>query len=173
VYDHILIPTDGSPLSAEAIEQGVQFASEKGAKVSFLTVTEPFHVFSLHVDQVEDTPAEYSRHSQERAKRALAEASGVAQAAGVACEVIHTEDNQPYRAIIRTAEERGCDLIAMASHGRRGLSALVLGSETLKVLTHSAIPVLVYRSGHRTSHSLDPGHTERAPVGRAEPAALA
>jgi len=64
----------------------------------------------------------------------------------VTCKTTHAEDDQPYRAIIRTAEENGCDLIAMSSHGRRGVSAILLGSETVKVLTHSAIPVLVYRA---------------------------
>jgi nucleotide-binding universal stress UspA family protein len=161
VYKHILIPTDGSPLSAEAIRHGVALAKESDATVSFLTVSEPFHVFSLEVDQVEDTPAEYRRHAEARARRALEEASQVAQAAGVPNETIHVVDDQPYLAIIRTAEERGCDLVAMASHGRRGLSAVVLGSETVKVLTHSDIPVLVYRSAIPTHMGARRRQTER------------
>jgi nucleotide-binding universal stress UspA family protein len=146
MYKHLLIPTDGSPLSDEAITHGVVLAAETGAKVTFLTVIEPFHTFSLGVDQLEETPDTYRKQMQEHATRILAGTARIAAAAGLPHEVIHVEDDQPYRAIIRTAEQKGCDLIAMASHGRRGVSALVLGSETVKVLTHSTIPVLVYRS---------------------------
>ena len=146
MYRQVLIPTDGSPLSEEAVRHGVALAADLSAKVVFLTVTEPFHAFSLRVDQVEDTPDSYRTHMYERATRILGEAATVADAAGVAHETVHVEEDQPYRAIIRTAEEKACDLIAMASHGRRGVSALVLGSETVKVLTHSNIPVLVYRA---------------------------
>ena len=148
MYKHLLIPTDGSSLSEEAVTHGVALAAETGAKVTFLTVVEPFHTFSLGVAQLEETRDTYRKHMQERATRILAEAVKVAAAAGVAHESIQMEDEHPYLAIIRTAEQKGCDLIAMASHGRRGVSALVLGSETVKVLTHSAIPVLVYRSPH-------------------------
>jgi nucleotide-binding universal stress UspA family protein len=146
MYNHLLIPTDGSPLSDAAIAHGVALAAEAGAKVTFLTVIEPFHTFSFGVDQLQETADTYQTHMQDRATRILTKAARVATTAGVAHEVIQAEDDQPYQAIIRTAEERGCDLIAMASHGRRGVSALVLGSETVKVLTHSAIPVLIYRS---------------------------
>ena len=150
MYKHILIPTDGSALSREAVEYGVRLTKAIDAKVDLLTVTEPFHVFSLEVDQLEDTRESYRRHMTERATRILSEAEAVAAAAGVRYNKVHLEDDQPYRAIIRTAEEHGCDLIVMASHGRRGVSALVLGSETMKVLTHSNIPVLVYRLGRQT-----------------------
>ena len=79
------------------------------------------------------------------AAQRLAKVKEAANTAGVGCEVVHVEHEHPYRAIIDVANTRACDLIVMASHGRRGISAIVLGSETLKVLTHSAIPVLVYR----------------------------
>src|SRR5829696_2316266 len=146
MYRHVLIPTDGYPLSIEAITHGVKLAQEIGARVSILTVTEPFHVFSFGVEQLENTPGEYRRHMKDRSARSLGEAARVAAAARVPHEEIHVEDDEPYRAIIRVAQERGCDLIVMASHGRRGVSALVLGSETVKVLTHSSVPVLVYRA---------------------------
>jgi nucleotide-binding universal stress UspA family protein len=146
MFRHLLIPTDGSPLSNEAVRQGVELAADTGAAIHFITVTEPFHAFSLGVDQVEDTRGSYGVHMRERAARILGEVSEIAVAAGVTCKTTHAEDDQPYRAIIRTAEENGCDLIAMSSHGRRGVSAILLGSETVKVLTHSAIPVLVYRA---------------------------
>jgi len=146
MFRHLLIPTDGSKLSNEAVRHGVDFAADAGAEILFITVTEPFHAFSLDVDQVEATRGSYIVHMRERAARILREASEVATAAGVICKTTHAEDDQPYRAIIRTAEENGCDLIAMSSHGRRGVSAVLLGSETVKVLTHSALPVLVYRA---------------------------
>ena len=103
MYRHILIPTDGSPLSAKAVEHGVMLAKTCGATVSLMTVTEPFHVFSLDADQLEDTPSDYKRHMKERATRALAEAAGVAGAAGVSFDKILADDNQPYQAIVRTA----------------------------------------------------------------------
>jgi nucleotide-binding universal stress UspA family protein len=146
MYRHILIPTDGYALSMEAITHGVELARETRARVSIVTVTEPFHAFSFGIVQPEHTPGDYRRDMEERAAHSLAEAGKVATAAGVIHEEIHAEDDAPYRAIIRVAEERGCDLIVMASHGRRGVAALVLGSETVEVLTHSSIPVLVYRA---------------------------
>ena len=84
-------------------------------------------------------------HTKAEAARYLAEAERKAKALGVQCQVVQVEHQHPYKAIIETAKKSGCDLIAMASHGRRGVSALVIGSETTKVLTHSSIPVLVYR----------------------------
>jgi len=143
MYRHILIPTDGSPLSEEAIPHGVALAVATGARISFLTVSQPFHTFSLHAEQVEETLESYRERIRERAERILREGDRKAEAAGVPHDLIHVEDDQPFRAIIQTAEEGGCDLIAMASHGRRG--ALVLGSETVRVLTHSTLPVLVLR----------------------------
>jgi nucleotide-binding universal stress UspA family protein len=146
MYRHILIPTDGSLLSGEAIHHGVELAAAIGAQVLFVTVSAPFHAFSLEVGQVVGTPETYRVHVDERATRILELAGRVAAAAGVIFEARHVEEDQPYRAIIREAEENGCDLIAMASHGLRGMSTLVLGSETVKVLTHTSIPVLVYRA---------------------------
>jgi nucleotide-binding universal stress UspA family protein len=146
MYRHLLVPTDGSPLSEEAICHAVELARTFGAKIFFLTVTEPFRAFSLHANQLEETAGSYRTHVDERATRILTEAAKVAVALGVDHETIRIEDARPFEAIIRTATQKECDLIAMASHGRRGISALVLGSETVKVLTHSTIPVLVYRS---------------------------
>ena len=114
-----------------------------------ITVTAPFHIFVVEPDIVTDTPESYKTRMNAVATKRLAYVRDAAAAAGVGCEVVHTHHEQPYQAIIDTATTRGCDLIVMASHGRRGISAVVLGSETVKVLTHSAIPVLVYR-GSRT-----------------------
>jgi nucleotide-binding universal stress UspA family protein len=94
---------------------------------------------------VEDTPELYKKRMQENATKTLGAIASAARTAGVACETIQVENEHPYQAIIDTARSKGCDLIVMASHGRRGVSAIVLGSETVKVLTHSKIPVLVHR----------------------------
>lgn len=145
MYKHILIPTDGTILSASAVDQGVKLAKDLGARVTVIHVTEPFHTFSLDPDQVSETAGDYEKRTAERTRHYLDAASDNAKAAGVPCEVAAVEHEHPYEAIIGAAATRGCDLIAMASHGRRGVSALVLGSETTKVLTHSNIPVLVYR----------------------------
>jgi nucleotide-binding universal stress UspA family protein len=145
MFKHILVPTDGSPLSASAVDQAVAFARDAGAKITFLTAIEPFHVLSTDSKQIADTRTTYAIHAKERAAASLTDAERKAKAKGVPCSVVQLDHEHPYQAIIDTAKKAGCDLIAMASHGRRGVSALVIGSETTKVLTHSAIPVLVYR----------------------------
>jgi nucleotide-binding universal stress UspA family protein len=145
MYTNILIPTDGSELAGEAVRHGIAWARRIGAKVTVLTVLPPFHVFTTDTQMLEDTPAQYKIRMQKHAENTLGAVVQVAQAAGVACEMVHVEHEHPYQAIIDTAGSKGCDLIVMASHGRHGISAIVLGSETVKVLTHSKIPVLVHR----------------------------
>jgi nucleotide-binding universal stress UspA family protein len=145
MYRHILIPTDGSVLATEAVDKGIAFAKDIGAKVTVLTVTGPFHMLSLDPLQINDTFAEYQRHASCHARRILAVAAQKARALEVLCDTVEIEGTNPHEVIIATAAKEGTDLIVMASHGRRGLSAILLGSETLKVLTHSKTPVLVYR----------------------------
>jgi nucleotide-binding universal stress UspA family protein len=145
MYKHILIPTDGSDLSNKAIRHAIALAKASNAKVTGITVTIPFHVFAMDPDTVTDTADSYKKRTNTVATKYLTQLKDAAAAAGVACAVIHAEHEHPYQAIIDAASKNGCDLIAMASHGRRGISAVVLGSETVKVLTHSKIPVLVYR----------------------------
>ena len=145
MFKNIMIPTDGSDLAAKAVEQAVLFAKEIGAKITAVTVTEPFHRVSVKPSQLEYTPIEYKKHAESHANKVLGEVSAAAKSAGVACDTLHTEHEHVYQAIIEAAEARKCDLIVMASHGRRGVSAVVLGSDTVKVLTHSKLPVLVYR----------------------------
>jgi nucleotide-binding universal stress UspA family protein len=145
MFMNILIATDGSDLAAKAVEQGILFAKEIGAKVTAVTVTEPFNVFSLAPSELEYTPFEYKKHAEAHAEKVLGAVSVAASSAGVVSETLHVEHQHIYQAIIDAASARNCDLIVMASHGRRGVSAVVLGSETVKVLTHSKIPVLVYR----------------------------
>jgi nucleotide-binding universal stress UspA family protein len=145
MYSHILIPTDGSDLSRMAIRQGVAFARSIGAKVTGITVSPPFHTFAFEPVMVTETPEQYEKGCAARAESYLATVRDVAAAADVPYDVIHVVHEHPYEAIISAANARGCDLIFMASHGRKGMSALVLGSETTKVLTHSKIPTLVCR----------------------------
>lgn len=149
MYKQILIPTDGSDLSLAAIDQGLAFASEIGAAVTFFTVTAPIRVYGVTGEQLAGGYEEYTKVAREEGASRLAAAEERAKAAGVPCQTRMVESEHPYQAIIDAANDAGCDLIAMASHGRRGLGGLVLGSETLKVLTHSTIPVLVYRMPKR------------------------
>lgn len=145
MHKHILIPTDGSALSQAAVEYGVALAKSVGARITILTVSAPFHTFAVEPAMVTETPERYAKQVAGSVARYLDAARQVALAAGVGCETLHVEHDHPYLAIIDTAAKRSCDLIVMSSHGRHGIAAIVLGSETTKVLTHSAIPVLVVR----------------------------
>jgi nucleotide-binding universal stress UspA family protein len=145
MYKRILIPTDGSALSELAIEHGTTLARSVGAEVIGLTVLPPFAVFPLEPVVATYSPEQHEKDCAAAAERALGVVRTAAAAAGVRCEVVHVLHDAPYAAIIQTATTRGCDLICMASHGRRGVAGVLLGSETTKVLTHSKIPVLVCR----------------------------
>ena len=145
MYTNILIPTDGSEPAGKAIQHGIALAKRVGAKATALTVSPPFHTFTIDTQMIEDTPAQYKARMQNHADKTLGAVAHAAQAAGVVCEMVQVEHEHPYQAIIDTAGSKACDLIVMASHGRHGMSAIVLGSETVKVLTHCKIPVLVHR----------------------------
>jgi nucleotide-binding universal stress UspA family protein len=144
MFKHILVPTDGSELSQAAIHKALQFAAEIGARVT------GFYAMSLYLpgfypEVLPNTEQEFVDISKARAKTYLGVIEKAAQALNVPCTTSTETTQHPYAAIIRIAQEQGCDLIAMASHGRRGVSGLLMGSETHKVLTHSKIPVLVFR----------------------------
>jgi nucleotide-binding universal stress UspA family protein len=145
MYKHIMIPTDGSVLSEAAVKQGVALAKALQAKITGMTVSVNFHTFALDPLMVSDTSEQYQKDCEARASKFLGFIEQTAKGVGVPCAVEHVVADHPYEAIIETAKARECDLIFMASHGRRGMAALVLGSETVKVLTHSKIPVLVCR----------------------------
>lgn len=145
MFKHILIPTDGSELSNIAIENGVKFAKEINAKITGLTVTSPYHYVAVEALLVTDTPTQYEIDMKALAERNLSVLRQAAEQAGVPCDLLHCSSEHPYEEIINTAQNCGCDVIFQASHGRRGVRALIVGSETNKVLTHSKIPVLVYR----------------------------
>ncbi|MDR4307276.1 universal stress protein [Chelatococcus sambhunathii] len=144
-YERILVPTDGSALSQEAVFEALKLASSTGASVVFLTVVEPFQPLTISTDMLESSRKEYERYAEAHAENLLGQACGWAEDAGVPYFAVRKWADQPHEEIIGVARERNCDLIAMASHGRRGLAAIVLGSVTQKVLTHSDIPVLVLR----------------------------
>jgi len=148
MYKHILVPTDGSKLSAKAIRAAARLAKSLGAKLSGVFVIPPYvpPVYGEAVIYVpEVTPKRYKEITGREAKKALAAVEVEAQTAGVECKTVAVTADQAWQGIVRTARARDCDLIVMASHGRRGLAGLLLGSETTKVLTHSKTPVLVCR----------------------------
>jgi nucleotide-binding universal stress UspA family protein len=146
MFKHLLVPTDGSELSETAIKAAVQFAKSINAKVTGFHAMPKFHVLAYGPEIVMDTREEFARDCRAHADRSLAVIVRAAKAADVPCETVLQTTDYPYEAIIATAKEMGCDLIMMASHGRRGVEAFLLGSETQKVLTHSKIPVLVFRT---------------------------
>lgn len=145
MYQHILIATDGSELSDKALRQGFELAKGIGARITVVTVSPTFHTFTGDAFMVTTTPEGFRADCRAEARQILGAASSTASKVGVSCEGLHVEDDRPYQAIIDTATKKGCDLIVMASHGRKGMSALLLGSETTKVLTHTQVPVLVCR----------------------------
>jgi nucleotide-binding universal stress UspA family protein len=145
MYSNILIATDGSELAGKAVKHGIALAKRVGGKTIVVMVLPPFHQFTTDAQMLQNTAIQYKERMQEHAEKTLGAVGHAAQAAGVECEMVRVEHEHPYRAIIDIAESNACDLIVMASHGRHGASAILLGSETAKVLTHSKFPVLVYR----------------------------
>ena len=145
MFKHILLPTDGSAASEAAIRSCLRFAKEIGARVTGLHVLPEFHVLTYNTEMLEDTREQFAQDSEAHAKTFLTAIEHAAKEAGVACDVLRMTSDHPYQAIVQAAQDQQCDLIAMASHGRKGLQGFLLGSETQKVLTHSQIPVLVYR----------------------------
>ena len=146
MYTHILLPTDGSALSERAIDHGIALAKALHASVTGVTVSEPLSALAIGAVAIANVSEDYyGKEIAAAAEKRLDVVRKAAAAAGVVCDLVHVEGTHPYQAIIDTARTKGCDVIVMASHGRRGLSAIVLGSETVKVLTHSTIPVVVCR----------------------------
>jgi nucleotide-binding universal stress UspA family protein len=153
MYKHILIPTDGSELSERAVEAGIALASFLHARVTGFTAVPEYQlppeaeIASKHERSAAQgySLADHEREVARQAAQALQRIAEHARAAGVEYDEEFTQCDRPHEAIIRAAREHGCDLIFMASHGRRGLSALLHGSQTQGVLTHSTIPALVYR----------------------------
>ena len=147
MFKHIFVPTDGSELSQEAARSAVDFAKATGARVTaFYAKPEyPYTYYGEGVMVDPTSPEHFAKMAEELAQQNLSFIDDLCQQAGVPCARKTLTSDIPYEAIIEAATESGCDLIYMASHGRRGISALLLSSETQKVLTHTQIPVLVYR----------------------------
>ncbi len=145
MFKHILLPTDGSPLSEAAMRKGIQFAKLLNAKVTGFCVVPSLPYVGCEAEIGADFKGQAEAALHAEVKKNLLAIETAAKEAGVECETAKAKSAQPYEAIIEAAATKECDLIIMASHGRRGVGALLLGSETQKVLTHSKIPVLVYR----------------------------
>jgi nucleotide-binding universal stress UspA family protein len=148
-YKHILLPVDGSELSRKAEKECIAFAKSIKAKVTAIHVVPHFHLHyqpwatpkSVHT-KIEQ---EHEEEATEIARKMVSAIVARAKEKGVECESLVVVGDQPYEEIINNAENRKCDLIMMASHGHKGLDAVLLGSETVKVLTHTRIPVLIVR----------------------------
>jgi nucleotide-binding universal stress UspA family protein len=144
MYQRILVPTDGSDITAKAVATAVALAKQSGASLATLCVKEPFPYSAI--SEMQPVPPQEFYDAQERiAADRVKAVMAAAAAAGVACEGATVEALHPWEAILDQARAKGCDLIVMASHGRRGMAALLIGSETSRVLTHSSLPVLVVK----------------------------
>jgi len=145
MFKCILVPTDGSPLSDKAVNAAMEFAKEQGAKVVALSVAEPYPFSPLSEVAFTDERRVYEEKAREVAEQHVQKVQAAANAMNVPCETVVTQSFSPFEEIINAANMHGCDVIFMASHGRKGLSKLFIGSETQKVLANSTIPVMVFR----------------------------
>lgn len=147
MFKHILVPTDGSELSQATAKRAVSFAKEAGARITIFFAKPEYPIAYFGEGALIDptTPDKFAELADQQANQYLGEVQTMCAEQGVDCSLTSATSDVPYEAIIEAAEKSGCDLIFMASHGRRGFSGFLLGSETNKVLTHSKVPVLVYR----------------------------
>jgi nucleotide-binding universal stress UspA family protein len=145
MFKHILIATDGSDLAAKAVTAGLKLAKALGARATAVSATEPWSAMLMPEGAAFNFPVEdYEKTAAEGAERILAAVKKEAAGLGVACATVHVSEF-PAEAIIATAQAEGCDLIVMASHGRRGLARALLGSQAARVVTLSSVPVLICR----------------------------
>ena len=148
MYNHILIATDGSELASRALTHGLTLAKQVKASVTLVTVTQPWSAFDMAHKAREgnrDPMSQFEEIATASAKSILDTAGQKAKVAGVACELVHVPGQHPSEGIIATAEKNGCDLIVMASHGRRAVGRLMLGSQAVEVLSHCKVPALIVR----------------------------
>jgi nucleotide-binding universal stress UspA family protein len=147
MFKHILIPTDGSETALKAVKAGIALAAEIGAKVTGYCAQEPVptHIHGEGYIADKEMMAQFEKRAAEFARKNVKAVEDAAKASGVSCTALVTKSAVPYRGIVDAAEKKGCDAIFIASHGYRGLTRLLLGSVTQEVLTHSKIPVLVFR----------------------------
>lgn len=149
MYRHILIATDGSELSQMALHEGLTLAKALGAKATAVYVSEPWNAIAVGDVAIAFPVDEYDKLQAGNAANVFSRVQNIANEMGTVCDTHHVTNYGPAEGILAAAEKLGCDLIVMASHGRRGLSKMLLGSETNKVVTHSHLPVLVCRSNKR------------------------
>ncbi len=145
MYSNIIVATDGSEIAGRAIAHAIDLAKLSSAKLTAVTVTEPFQVIATETGVGIVPPDDYEEKSKAYAQELLGKVVRDAEAAGVTCDTVHRTDRWPYQAIINAAEDKGGDLIVMGSHGRSGIEGLLLGSQSVKLLTHTKIPALVIR----------------------------
>jgi nucleotide-binding universal stress UspA family protein len=145
MFKNILVATDGSDLAGKAVSHGIALAKALNSKVTFVTVTEPWSAVAAGTIGLSLPVEDYDKGATEFATRVLAGARDTARNEGVTAGVMHVKDQFAAEGIQNTAKEQGCDLIVVASHGRKGLSRLILGSETHRLVTESTVPVLVVR----------------------------
>jgi len=146
MFKSILIPTDGSELSQRAVTMAMDLAKVHQARVTAIHVIPDYHLLIAYEGAFDPVTEErIEEEAKTRAESYLAYVRKCAQDAGVSCDTVCETSDHPYDAILKVADARRCDLIVMTSHGRKGLVAVLLGSETRKVLTHARIPVLVVR----------------------------
>ena len=147
MFKHILVPTDGSTLSLRAAKNAVRFAKVHGARITAFYAAPEYHpnIAGDYIPANFVPLAVFEKQIQKTADKYLGQVKKLAAVARVPCTGLYASNDSPYRAIIDAAKANKCDLIFMASHGRSGIAALLIGSETHKVLTHCKLPVLVYR----------------------------
>jgi nucleotide-binding universal stress UspA family protein len=145
MYKHILIATDGSDLAGKAVVEGLNLAKALGAQVTIATVTEPWATQMAGEAAIVFPFEDYDKAMAANATEILSKASEAAGNAAVSCSTVHVRERHAAEGLLETAKARNCDLIVMASHGRRGLARLLLGSQAQSVVTHSPIPVLICR----------------------------
>jgi nucleotide-binding universal stress UspA family protein len=148
MYKHMMVAYDGSPLSDKALNEAIEFAKQTGCKISLLYVLTPHHLLvggGRNVPGLKDLERQHAETLRQHALEMLESARNRIKSAGIACDVVFEEGLHPYEHIVEGAKRLKCDMVLMASHGRRGIEGLVVGSQTVKVLTHSSVPVLVVR----------------------------
>lgn len=145
MFKHILLPTDGSKLSERSVKEGIRMAKQLKASITAIHVSPKMHPYSYQMEMLGNASGNFDQAAADRAEDVLCFVKKAAAGSNVKCDAVHVVSDHPYKEIVKAATKNACDLILMASHGRRGLEGVLLGSETQKVLTHSKVPVLVYR----------------------------
>ncbi|MFL6579891.1 MAG: universal stress protein [Burkholderiales bacterium] len=146
MYRKILLPTDGSALCESAAQKGIEFAKFAGASVvAFHAIPATSYLIYTEAGPSDVLAEQFEREAKMRGQQLVDSLENSARQAGVPCETLLVTNDHPWEGIVAAANQKGCDLIFMASHGRRGFTAMLLGSETARVLTHTKIPVMVYR----------------------------